>query len=220
MAEIKVSAKKREAQTKGALNQLRKSGLIPGVYYAGGKDPISVLISEKELKPVIYTAETHIIDLQLEGSKDEEIRCILKDVQFDPLTDEVLHFDLMGLTKGQSLQLEIPISLVGKAKGIAEGGILQQSLFKADIECLPRHIPESVEIDVSNLGIGDSISIGDLNIENVRFLNPENVIVVSVIVPKEELPEDEVEGELVDEEPAEPEVISKGKDENEEEGKE
>ncbi len=169
---------------------------------------------------MVYTSKTHLLSLKLDGH--EEYDCIIKDVQFDPVSDEVVHFDLIGLTRGEKIQLEVPIQLLGSAVGVKEGGLLQESMHKLNVECLPKDIPQSLEIDVTELNIGDTIHVADLNFENITILNPEDTIVVSVVLPKVEIevtPEEEGE-ELAEEEgAAEPEVIGKGK-ETEEENKE
>lgn len=210
MSDIKLPAKKRELTTKGAVNQSRKEGFVPGVFYSKGVDPISITVSELALKPFVYTSETHLINLEIEGH--EPLRCILKDIQFDPVSDRIIHVDLYGVTVGQTLQIQVPVQIIGNAVGIKEGGKLQVQLHKIDVECLPKDIPDHIELTVTNLGIGDSIHAGDIKIENVKILTPEDVVIVTVAAPK--IVTDEVaEGT---ETPEAPEVIGKGKSEEEE----
>lgn len=214
MAEIVLAAKKREVGNKGANKELRRNGVIPCIYYSKGKDPIVFSVEEVTLKPLVFTSETHIINLSFEN--EEPIGTIIKDVQFDPVTDRVVHVDFHGITLGQKLEIQIPINFTGSAIGVKEGGILQEVLHKLDVECLPRHIPENLSVDVTDLTIGDSIHVRDLEFENITILNHEDSTVVSVATPRvEEV--DEVEDEIEDAESAEPEVIAKGKTEEEEE---
>lgn len=216
MSDFKLPAKKREISTKGAVNQSRKEGFVPGVFYSKGVDPISITVSELALKPVVYTSETHLISLEIEGQ--EPIRCILKAVQFDPVTDRIIHFDLYGVTVGQALQIQVPVQITGSAVGVKEGGKLQVQMHKLEVECLPKFIPEHIEINVTDLKIGSSIHAGDIKIENVTILTPEEVVVVTVTAPKAVAEDEaEAEGEEEGEESAEPEVIGKGKSEEEEE---
>ncbi len=215
MAEKILKATKREISTKGALNQLRKGGFVPGIFYLKGKGEIAFYVEEVAVNKFVFTSETNVIQFTIEG--EEPLSCIIKDIQFDPVTDKVVHFDLQGLTLGQTLQLEIPISFIGSAVGVKEGGILQEQLHKLDVECLPRHIPQNLEIDVTELALGDSIHVSDLDFENIKILNSEDTSVVSVVQPRAE---EEVEAEDDDEviaasETAEPEVINKGKAEEE-----
>jgi large subunit ribosomal protein L25 len=216
MAEKILKAKKREIGTKGAINQLRKDGFVPGVYYSKGKDQITFSVEEVVLNKLVFTSETNIIQLSIDD--EESIGCIIKDVQFDPVTDKVVHIDMQGITLGQVMQVEIPINFIGSAIGVQEGGILQEQLHKLEIECLPRNIPQNLEVDVTELNIGDSIHVRELEYENVKILTNEEATVVSVAQPRlEEEEEEEVDVDVdVDEdEIAEPEVISKGKTEEE-----
>lgn len=215
MSEISLSVKKREYTTKGALNQLRKKGFVPGIYYAKGQSPILFSVSEITLNPLVFTSETHIISLQVE--ENESMRCIIKEVQFDPVSDRVVHVDLQGITMGQKLQLQIPVVLVGSAIGVKQGGLLQHNLHKLEVECLPRHIPEHVEIDVTNMNIGDAVHVRDLSYENLEILNSPDATIVAVTVTRATTAEEVSVGEEGGEKEAmEPEVIGKGKAEEKE----
>jgi len=178
MAELNLRAEKRELSTQSALKQIRKNGKIPGIYYTNESASMAINVEARDLFKFIYTKETHIALLEVEGQ--ESVRAIVKDVQFDPLSDKVIHFDLLGMTKGQTLQLEIPVSLEGQAVGVREGGVLQQFLYKISIECLPKNIPDQITLDISELGIGDSILVRDLSFDDFKILNADTVMVVSV----------------------------------------
>ena len=220
MEKVIIEANERKTINKRSRNILRNEGRVPGVLYGSRMEPIPIDVTRLEINPLVFTAKTNLISLKLDGH--EEYECVIKDVQFDPVSDEVLHFDLIGLTRGEKIQLEVPIKLLGNAVGVKEGGLLQESMHKLSIECLPKDIPQSLELEVTELNIGDSIHVSDLNFENITILNPENTIVVSVVLPKVEIEVEEVEeGEEIAEEEgaAEPEIIGKGK-ESEEEDKE
>lgn len=213
MSEILVNGSKRTLSTKGVVNQLRRDGNVPGIYYTKGVEPIPVIVSEKALKPIVFTSETHIINLKIDD--DQEYKAILKNVQFDPVTDRVVHFDLLGISADQEIEIEVPIMFEGQAKGVKEGGIVQQTLHKVTVSCLPADIPQHITINVTDLALGDSIHVRDLNIERVKFLQNPGVIIVSVVVPRaaiEPTPAAEVPGE----EKTEPEIITKGKQTEEE----
>ena len=211
MAEISLKAEKREITTKGAVNELRRSGFVPGTYYSKGSDPISVSIFENDINPLVFTSETNMIKLAV--GDDEPLLCIIKDVQFDPVTDKVIHVDFIGVTLGQVMNFEVPINYTGTAPGVKEGGILQVFLHKLEISCMPRHLPDHLEVVIDELSLGDSIHVRDLSYENVEILNSEDAAVVAVIAPRAEEVEEEA---LEEEEMAEPEVIGKGKSEEEE----
>jgi len=217
MADVNIKAEKREISTKGAVNQLRRDGKIPGVLYSKDMEPVIFSIPELSLKPIVYTTEMHLINIKI--GDNEEIKTILKNVQFDPLTDKIVHVDFLAITAGQVIQVQVPINFVGQAIGIKEGGRLNYTIHKFDIECLPKHIPENLEVDITNLDVGDSILVKNLSFENIKILNPEDSTVVAISAPKaeeEEVPEDILE-ETEDSE-AEPEVIGKSKSEEESEG--
>ena len=220
MEKVVVEAKERKTINKRSRNILRNEGRVPGVLYGSRLEPIPIEVTRAVIHPLVFTAKTHLLSLKLDGH--EEYDCIIKDVQFDPVSDEIIHFDLIGLTRDEKIQLEVPIRLLGSAVGVKEGGLLQESMHKLNVECLPKNIPQSLEIDVTELNIGDTIHVADLNFEHITIINPEDTIVVSVVLPKveKEAEPDEEGEELAEEEGAvEPEVISKGK-ESEEENKE
>lgn len=217
MEKVVLKANVRKTNLKSETNTLRNNGKVPGVYYSKHDEPVAISVDVNALNPLVFTAETHLVSLEMEGGKEHE--CIIKDVQFDPVTDKVIHFDLLGLTSGETFQLEVPVQYIGSPVGIKEGGVLQQFLHKLEVECLPKDIPQHIEVNIQGLSIGDSINVGSLNLENITILNPEDTVLVAVTHPKveaEPVAADEAEGE----ESAEPEVIGKGKAEKEEDEKE
>lgn len=215
MSEISIKAKKRILSTKGAVNKLRRNGEVPGIFYSKGVEPIPISVPEISLNPLVYTSETHIVNLEIEN--DENKKSILKNIQFDPVTDKIVHFDLLGISLDQKIEIEVPISVEGQAKGIKEGGILQQSMHKLHVSCLPGDIPEHITINVANLGVGDSVHVKDLSLPNVEILHNDDVIIVSVVMPRAQAETTATAIEGAGEEKMEPEVISKGKQTEEEE---
>ncbi|MEW6196456.1 MAG: 50S ribosomal protein L25 [Bacteroidota bacterium] len=214
MSEISIQAKRRTVNTKGTVKGLRREGKLPGIFYVKGEEPIPITVDEKALKPLVYTSKTHIIDLKIDDTDVK--KSILKDVQFDPLTDKIVHFDLLGISLDKEIEIEVPVILEGQAKGIKEGGIIQHSMHKLHVACLPGNIPQHIALDVSNLGVGDSIHVGDLSLEKMKILNNPDVVIVAVVIPRA-IVETPVAAETTTEEKAEPEVISKGKATEEEE---
>lgn len=213
MEKVILEVKKRQLSTKSALTQLRKAGRVPGVFYSKHHDPIAIDVAANVLNPLVFTSKTHLISLKVDSG--DTFDCVIKDVQFDPVTDKIVHFDLIGLEVGEKVQIEVPVQLVGTAIGIKEGGILQQILYKLEIECLPNDIPEHIEIDISNLKKGQSIHIEDLNLPNITFKQSPDSIIVSVAHQRAEM---EVSAPLeTGEEIKEPEVIGRGKSQEEEE---
>ncbi|MGA9363968.1 MAG: 50S ribosomal protein L25 [Bacteroidota bacterium] len=215
MAEITLNGEVRKLVGKRA-KTLRKDGKVPGIFYVHGEDNITIAVAEAALRPLIYTSEAHIVNLKLDSGVEHS--CILRDIQFDPITDRPIHFDLQGVRAEENLTVEIPVILVGTPKGVKDGGTMQRVLHRLRVECLPRYIPEHIEVNVENLGINESIHVKDIKVENVTILENENSTVVAVVPPtvlKEEVP-----AAAPVEEITEPEVIGKGKKEEEEEGEE
>ncbi len=209
MSEITLVARKREEFTDVTLNQMRRNGYVPGIYYGHGVEGINIAAAENDLRPVIFTTESNIVNLKVQ---DASYPCILKDVQFHPLTDKPVHFDLLALKEGEEITLEINVHLTGNAAGVKEGGVLQHTLHKLEVECLPKFIPSHIDVEISALGIGDSIKVSDVKIDNVKIKNDEGAVIVAVVPPtvvKEA-------AETAEETPSEPEVLSKGKKEDEE----
>ncbi|MBU0559658.1 MAG: 50S ribosomal protein L25 [Bacteroidetes bacterium] len=208
MSEINLTVQKRKISTKGAVNKLRREKYVPGVFYSKGQDSVNFAVHENALRNLVYTKETHIVNFLVDGN--EPAKAILKDIQFDPVTDKIVHIDLLGVTVGQELQIQVPVSFVGSPIGVKEGGVLQQYLHKLEVACLPKDIPEHFEINISKLKLGESIHVSDLNYENIRILNASDVPLVAVTTSRVETTEDVLEVA-----PAEPELISKGKSEEE-----
>lgn len=212
MEKVLIEAQKRDKIDKASRSALRKEGKVPAIFYSKHHDPLPVQVSERAIHPLVFTSKTHLITLNVEGH--EELECIIKDVQFDPTTEKIVHVDLLGLKKGEKIEIEVPVQLIGSPIGIKEGGVLQHTLHKVNIECLPTDIPEHIEIDVTNLKLGHAIHIADLKYDNITVLNNPESIVASVTHPKVEK-EAAPAGEGA--EPAEPEVITKGKAQEEKE---
>ncbi len=215
MSEVVLNATVR-TETGAAANRLRGDDKIPGVFYAHGEENINITATPLAMKPLIYTSNTHLINLKLDNGVSKT--CILRDVQFDPVSDRPVHFDLQGVKENEALTVQVPVVLQGSPKGVKDGGTLQFIMHKVRVSCLPRHIPERIVLNVADLEMNDSIHVRDIKIENVKVLDNESAAVVAVVPPtviKEETPAAgavvEAEGAEGAAAPAEPEVIAKGK---------
>ncbi|HZW39413.1 MAG TPA: 50S ribosomal protein L25 [Ignavibacteriaceae bacterium] len=209
MDKVVLLANVRKNISKASRSELRSSGRVPGIFYTKHQEPVAIDVIEKSLNPLVFTSKTHLIGLNL--GDGQEFECIIKDVQFDPVTDKVIHFDLMGLVKGEKVQMEVPVVLTGSAIGVKDGGLLQQLLHKLNIECETTDIPQDIKIDVTDLKMGDAVHVNDLKFDKFEILNSEDAVIVAVNHPKTE--KETVEGE---EAVKEPEVITKGKEKEEE----
>lgn len=213
MSELTINAEIRKSTGKRN-NVLRREGKVPGIYYGHGLPNIPVVIPELTLRPLYQTSATHIINLALDDGSTHA--CILKDIDLDPVTEKPVHFDLLGLKADEVVLIEVPIKLTGGTpQGVKDGGILQHVLHRLRVSCLPKFIPESVEVDVATLGMNKSIHVGDIQVPNVKMLEDGRTTIVAVVPPVvEKAPE--VAATEVAVAPAEPEVIAKGKKPEEE----
>ncbi len=206
MAEIVLEAEVRNSRGKQS-RALRRSGKIPGVYYAHGEENIAIAAAEKALRLLVGSKEAHIINLKLDSGK--ALSCIVRDVQYDPITDRPVHFDLQGIKADEELTIDIPVTVQGTAAGVKNGGIMQHIMHRLRVSCLPKNIPEHIVLDVSALEINTSIHVRDVKIENVKILDSEENAIVAVVPPAAVVEEAAPAAEA--EVAAEPEVIGKGK---------
>lgn len=212
MQEVVVKADMRDRRGKHA-KYSRANKMVPGVYYSRGELNLTIEIPDTDLDRLVYTSQSHIIDLQLKDGSSR--KCILRDVQFDPVSDRPIHFDLQGLKENEKLTIEIPITLAGGVPaGVRDGGMLQQFLHRLKISCLPKDIPERIEIPVAELNINDFVHVSDIRLPNVTILDNAENAVVGVMPPH--VVKEEVPAEGVVEETKEPEVVAKGKKAEEE----
>lgn len=211
MDEITLNAQLRSESGKGTAHKLRAKGMIPGVFYLGKKINQPIQLNTHELK-LILKKKPSIIRLKLDDGKEYE--CVVRDLQQHPVTGKSIHIDLMGIIRGQKVTVKIPIELTGSAYGVrTQGGVLQHTVHTLNIVCLPKHIPEKVVLDISELSVGSSLHVHDIEVENVKVLDDPDKTVVSVLAPR-------VEKEIVEEveEEAEEEAAeAEGEGEKEEE---
>lgn len=177
MQTITLKATKRENSGKKFNKKLRKEGRVPGVLYGDKGENVLFSITEKELKKVIYTNKVYIINLDVEG---EVYSCIKKDAQFHPVTDITLHVDFLRVNETDPIRIFVPVSLNGFAKGVQAGGFLYKMKLYLKIKALLKDIPDQVDIDVTELELGKSLQIKDLNLENIEILEPASDVVAMV----------------------------------------
>ena len=207
MSEVVLQAEVR-TRTGKHTKAMRRSGKIPGEYYSRGEQNIHVAATPFGLKPLIYTSEAHIVSLKLDNGESKT--CVLRNVQFDPVSDLPIHFDLQGVRADEELTIEVPVMLSGTPKGVKDGGTVQHVMHRLKVSCLPKFIPDHIEVNITELGINQSVHIRDIKVDNVKILESESSTIVAVVPPtilKEETPADAAAATTL----AEPEVIAKGK---------
>ena len=189
----KIEVQKRELSNKKSfVKELRKQDGIPGIYYShDSKESIPFTISQKILHEALKS-DTQVYQITV-GGKDRDV--IIKSAQYHPVSDKMVHIDLYGVRMDQKVTVKIPIILIGQAEGIRAGGILNQALTELEVSCLPSNIPQNVEIDISNLDIGDSIRIEQVSVpENVEIEGELDLLIASIVLPaKVEEPSEEID---------------------------
>jgi len=218
MEEVNLTVQEREKTTKGGLRRFRKQGFIPAICY-GRKDEqgIPLLVKKREFIGLWHKIkrENVMINLFIDKKKPEKV--IIKDQQIDPLKRDILHLDFYKVSLKEKIEVMVPLELKGESVGVKEGGVVEQVLREMKVRCLPTQMPERLEVDISNLKIGESIKAGDLSLqEGVELLiGPESLIVG--IRPPEKVEEVVPAEAEAAEEKKEPEVIKKEKKAEEEE---
>jgi len=214
MAEIVLEVSRRETTGKEAAKKLRRGGKLPAVVYGGHRDPVSITVDEKDLSDLIRKSDhgaRSVFLLHLAGS-DQKRHAMIKDVVLDPITRKMQHVDFVRVLMDEKVRVAVPLHHEGMSVGVKAGGMLDFQIRELHVECLPGQIPDEIKIDVSALNINDVVRIADLVLpEGVKVLEDAERVIVSVHGRKAEEETTEEEGA----EPAEPEVLKKGKPEEE-----
>src|SRR5579871_3464406 len=220
MAEIVVSAKTRDDRGKNAARRLRREGFIPGVVYGGKGENIAVAVDPKALQKVLRSEAGRNSILKLDIANAGATNAILKTWQVDPIKESFLHADFFRIAMDVAIRVTVPIHVTGEARGVkVDAGILELIMREIEVECLPGDIPERIDVDVTDLGINGALRISDVAAPaKVKILEDADQVVVHVVSVKEEVEPTTaaapVEGEAAAA-PAEPEVLKKGKKEEE-----
>ena len=204
---VKLTVSGRTGLGSAESRRLRRQGLIPGVLY-GRSDPVAISVGERELRAALGTsAGSHaVLEVQVDGGSAHS--AILKDFQRDKVRGTIMHVDLQEVRLDQPIQASVAVTLVGEAAGVREGGVLTQITNELNVEALPLEIPQHLEADVSELGIGDTLRLAQIEVpENVKLLDdPEETVIASVQLVREEPVEEEAEEGEEAAEGAEPEA--------------
>lgn len=211
-----IEAELRTKTGKGAARQIRRSGLIPGVVYGRGNDPRAIKVDPQDIEKLLLSNSIFDLTFVGEDGKEDEATVIIKDYQKDVIKQNLLHVDFQFISMDEKITVSVPMHLEGEAAGVRDGGVLQQLLREIEIDALPEEIPEEITIDISELEVGESLSVSDLELpEGIDLVTGSDEVIVTVVTPTELIEEDEEEEE---EEFLEPEVI--GEEDEEEEGEE
>lgn len=176
MKTVTLSGSSRANVGKVDAKELRAKGFVPCVIY-GGKEQIHFSADERAFKPVIFTPNAHIVEVNLDG---KVYKTVLQEAQFHRINDKLIHADFLEIVDGKPVTVEIPVRLNGQSEGVKKGGKLVLKLRKLKARGLANVLPDYIDINIEKLDIGSSVAVGDINIEGVTLLNAKNVSVVSV----------------------------------------
>lgn len=183
MKQIAISGTARTDMGKKAAKEIRKNGMVPCVIYGEKKDeagnPVAIhfSVSEKEINKLVYTPHIYLVDINIDGT---DYKAILKELQFHPVKDNVLHVDFYEVHAEKPIVMGVPIAPQGLAAGVRAGGRLITMVRKLAVKALYQDIPEKLEVDVTSLALGKSIKVGDLSYDKLELVTPKEVIVCTV----------------------------------------
>ena len=194
----KLEIENRESVGKKSSKKVRKAGKIPSVLYYRGEKPVSISIDKRILNQAIKS-DQRIYEVEIES---ESQYVMIKEAQYHPITDEIIHIDFMRVRRSEKMTISVPITLIGKPAGVTEGGILSQSMTQIEISCFPTNVPDSIEVNVDHLDINSSVSVGDVTVddEDIEIVSASDISIASVIPPAVEEEPVLVEEDTLDEE--------------------
>src|SRR5688500_2072713 len=212
--EFKIRAKQRDGRGKNDARRVRREGMVPVTVYGGGAETLAAVAPARELAAILRSESGRNTIFTIEVDGFGEVEVMFHDRQIDPVKGRLIHADLTRLVKGQKIEVTVPLHLVGEPFGVKEKqGVLEQIIREIQIRCEPREIPDSLDVDVSGLDVHDTLHVSDIKVgDAIEILTDQEQVIATVgIVKEEEAPAPAAEGE----EPVEPEVIGKGKKEEE-----
>ena len=191
MKSITINGSKRESVGKKSTKALRNAGQVPCVIY-GGDTPVHFSAEELAFSKLVYTPNAHTVVIAL-GS--DTMNAVLQDIQFHPVTDRILHVDFYQLFDDKEIAMDIPVHVIGKSLGVANGGSLRKNKRKLRVKALPTNLPDFIEADVTPLKIGGKLTVSQLANDSFKFLHPDNTVVCQVKRSRVSIDVDEAEGE-------------------------
>jgi large subunit ribosomal protein L25 len=181
MKAITIEGQLRTETGKKATRQIRSQGLVPGVIY-GGAQEVSFAAPVLAFKSLVYTPEFQVAEIKVEG---KTYRTILKDIQFDKVTDELNHIDFLELVEDRAVVATLPIRFTGSSAGVKAGGKLITKIKSLKIKTLPKHLTENIEVDLTNLELNGNIRVEDVKVDNIEILNSPRIPIASVVMTRQ-----------------------------------
>ena len=191
MKTVQLSGSPRANVGKKDSKALRNEGRVPAVLY-GSSEQIHLHVRDVDMEKIVFSPNVYKIELDIDGTKKN---AIIQDIQIHPVTDKIVHVDFLELVDDKPVKVRIPVTLSGRSKGVLNGGRLQQIFRRLQVEGLPKDIPAAIDIDITELRIGQSRRVSDMDIPGVKILHASNSVVVSVKMARGAVDEDELEEE-------------------------
>ena len=180
MKSVTIKGQVRASLGKKDSKKLRAQELVPAVLY-GGETPIHFAVPFSELRQVIYTPSVYLLDIEIDGKVH---KAMMQDVQWHAVEEQILHIDFLKIQEGKPIKIDVPIKVSGMAKGIKAGGKLKTNLRRLKVKANAEDLPDTIKIDVTKLGIGQSIKVANLSVPNVEFLDSKSNVVVTVAITR------------------------------------
>lgn len=209
---VSMKAIARENTKKSFAKKLRAAGKVPAVVYGKKVESLPVTVQEKEIWQILRTEANAVITMEIENEGSHPV--MVYEVQKDPISNRLLHIDFHQIDLTEKIRTQVALEVIGEAIGVREeGGVLQYGTFEVEVRCLPGDVPSSIEIDVSELQIGDSLTVADLTVsEEIEIMSEPTETVVSVLAPQQE----EEETDADEDAPTEPELVGQEEEADEE----
>lgn len=180
MKTIEIQGSTREGVGKSATKKVRSAGMVPGTVYGQG-EPQNVAIGYNDIKKALYTPETFIVNLSVDGTATQSI---IQEAQYHPVTDRILHVDFLRVSDAEPVEVRLPIRLVGTAQGVLAGGRMVPLMRRIKVRGIPSNLPEAVEINIEHLELGQTITVGQTNIEGLEITSPSSAGIAVVDIPR------------------------------------
>lgn len=181
MKTITINGQLRTEFGKKATRQIRSQGAVPAVIY-GGAQEVNFYAPAKAFKPLVYTGEFQLAEVNVEG---KTYKCILKDMQFDKVTDALIHVDLLELVDNKKVIATLPIKFTGNSIGVKDGGKLVLKMKSVKVKTLPKNLKESIEVDITNLKVNENLRVEDIKVDEMEILNSPRIPIASVVMTRQ-----------------------------------
>jgi len=176
MKNFEVNGSLRTEKGKKFTKKIRKQEQIPAIIY-GGKENVLITVNERDLRDLIYTPYVYLVNINIDG---KTYKTVVKDIQFHPVSDKILHIDFLEISDEKRVTIGIPIELTGSSEGVKQGGKLQLVTRKLQVSAFPKDLPDNLQVDITDLNIGKTKLVSDLNFEKLHIIDPKSTVIASV----------------------------------------